>query len=1133
MYTSGEGGLMEDGMLGANTLEEPPELVDSDTDIEGETKDREEAPVRRAPNPSDPTPEERETHNATHRPFRPWCPVCVKAMGREDPHYRKTTEERKRGMPTMAMDYAAITEQEKAPDGTTTTNSRTILVGRDKWTKHTFSYTVKCKGLGDDKVVKKVLKSIDETGNTRMILKGDGEPALVQVQEAVKEKRSHETVLQNPPAYDPQSNGMAERAVQEVKGQIRMLKLGLESRIKRTVKLDEKIMEWLVTHASGVINSFLPGAGGRTAYYRVLGRKCEGKTFEIGEQVWVKPKRKITIQDRSNLAARWLDGTWVGYDHRSHEHLIVLADGGPAIRVRSVRARPASERWSAAAIDHIKATGDQPNPSNEEQEEINPEGRTQGMEFEDTGENLPEAPTQEREVQRRDFGITRELLDKYSYTPGCPGCKARQQGKYGKHNRECKRRIEEAMKAEEPDDERLWRRDRRFFEEPQAEDNEVIEANEDVDANNNTEEVAAEVNMEESEGQIQDVDADTGGEAKERPERNRGREEENEGDEGPTAKRQRVAEVRKLEHQGHETRRDEIEKTVKNVIKTLIKGGETYVSQLCTKEIVETIVNDLDKQCTRKIERNIKRQEARGKTGTGADVAEAYSQPRMTSVAEKLGYKKGFAMDLLTNDDEGRPWDLSKEDVQKRAMDKLEKEMPWLLVVSPPCTWFSTLQRWNFPKMTEEKVHEGMKQALLHVAFAVILCKRQAQAGRKFMFEHPAGASSWRTSTMATLMKEPGVHKVEFDFCMMGMTSTDAEGKAAARKRTGILTNSKALADELRKMQCSRDHRHVALTGGRAGPCQKYPEEFCRKVCDTVMKEKTGTGAHAGFLNQISMTGAIARDVTETINNLMKHLHDQEEEDWYQGFEFFDDVTGGKLNHKLAVKARKLEMEFFKRMKVYDKVPRWMARQAGCKVISTRWLDISKGDYERPDYRLRLVGRELAIEKRLDLFAATPPLESLRMACAVCASNQDRHNPFRIMAVDVKRAYFYAKAQRPVFIEIPAEDRQPGDENMVGKLSLSLYGTRDAAQNWATEYTNFLQSIGFKKGKASPCNFDLAEREIMLTAHGDDFTITGPLEQLKWMAGKMQEKYDIKHNSLGPEEEGLQRDVKVLNRTLR
>ena len=60
---------------------------------------------------------------------------------------------------------------------------------------------------------------------------------------------------------------------------------------------------------------------------------------------------------------------------------------------------------------------------------------------------------------------------------------------------------------------------------------------------------------------------------------------------------------------------------------------------------------------------------------------------------------------------------------------------------------------------------------------------------------------------------------------------------------------------------------------------------------------------------------------------------------------------------------------------------------------------------------------------------------------------------------------------REVYIEIPPEDRQPGDENKIARLKMSLYGTRDAAQNWVRCYTSLLQKLGFERGKASTCNF--------------------------------------------------------------
>ena len=55
-----------------------------------------------------------------------------------------------------------------------------------------------------------------------------GEPALVQVLENVKLAREAPSIIQHSPAYDPQANRAAEKAVQDYMGQVRAMKIGLE-----------------------------------------------------------------------------------------------------------------------------------------------------------------------------------------------------------------------------------------------------------------------------------------------------------------------------------------------------------------------------------------------------------------------------------------------------------------------------------------------------------------------------------------------------------------------------------------------------------------------------------------------------------------------------------------------------------------------------------------------------------------------------------------------------------------------------------------------------------------------------------------------------------------------------------------
>ena len=73
---------------------------------------------------------------------------------------------------------------------------------------------------------------------------------------------------------------------------------------------------------------------------------------------------------------------------------------------------------------------------------------------------------------------------------------------------------------------------------------------------------------------------------------------------------------------------------------------------------------------------------------------------------------------------------------------------------------------------------------------------------------------------------------------MLGIKTKNSRGEmTVAKKRIAIMTNSQAITLLLREAQCRFEHSHTALLGGRAGPCQEYPDEFCRLVCEGIKRE--------------------------------------------------------------------------------------------------------------------------------------------------------------------------------------------------------------------------------------------------------------------------------------------------------
>ena len=220
------------------------------------------------------------------------------------------------------------------------------LVARDQGSRTIAAHQALCKGPRDRWLVERINRDIENMGYTAVTVKGDNEPAMQQFMTALKERRSHDTLLEGPPAVDPQANGVAEKAVQDLLDQARCLKVALEHRLRVNVDPGLPIVQWIPPHAAWLISHERVGPDGLTAVQRLTGRPCRQQLAEFGEQVWAKPLRRTKDKGsvQASLAPRWLEATWVGVHDRTGEHVVVARKTGQALKVRTIKLRPEAER---------------------------------------------------------------------------------------------------------------------------------------------------------------------------------------------------------------------------------------------------------------------------------------------------------------------------------------------------------------------------------------------------------------------------------------------------------------------------------------------------------------------------------------------------------------------------------------------------------------------------------------------------------------------------------------------------------------------------------------------------------------------------------------------------------------------
>ena len=144
-------------------------------------------------------------------------------------------------------------------------------------------------------------------------------------------------------------------------------------------------------------------------------------------------------------------------------------------------------------------------------------------------------------------------------------------------------------------------------------------------------------------------------------------------------------------------------------------------------------------------------------------VAKFYSPPRITNMANEMGLRGGWSMDITTQDTDGRAWDFIILEMRNRAARRIIQDKPLLLIGSLMCTIHTVANHVNHARMDPEVVQARFRYAWKHLEFAAKLYKMQLQGGGYFLHEHPESASSWHEKCMREPLEMENVVKVVGD----------------------------------------------------------------------------------------------------------------------------------------------------------------------------------------------------------------------------------------------------------------------------------------------------------------------------------------------------------------------------------
>ena len=148
-------------------------------------------------------------------------------------------------------------------------------------------------------------------GYRRILVRTDGEPAILDLWRKVQEQWGGEIVKVESAVGEHNTNADAEQAVQQVEDDLRTWLDATNDALKVRVPCTHPLLAWMVEHVAGIHRRTYIGTDGRTPLERLRGRRGRDVFVEFAESVLYMPLRgDLSDKRRSKieLEPRFMDG---------------------------------------------------------------------------------------------------------------------------------------------------------------------------------------------------------------------------------------------------------------------------------------------------------------------------------------------------------------------------------------------------------------------------------------------------------------------------------------------------------------------------------------------------------------------------------------------------------------------------------------------------------------------------------------------------------------------------------------------------------------------------------------------------------------------------------------------------------